>query len=284
MLGQALFGTLLSGFGSALSNQFNQQLQNDAQRWQTSERVASQKWNEQMWQANNSYNEGIYNQYLSPVAQIRQQREAGINPLSGYSANQNVLGSSNPSASASTPSSVSPPYIDNFVNPSTILAVAQAKNLEADTASKEIENYIASASKNEKLVSLFNEYAIKGWQKAQEQNKAIASEELWNQIYLGNELLRKKIDTEDSTSRIAAITAMFHQEDMIAKINDLNASYKLKDQEYKIKDMTKWLSEQFGVDPGAGDMYNVASLLLNPTARKNLLENLGLDSILSFFK
>lgn len=277
----AAIGAAANMIGQDWANAENEDIARDNRIWQTLEAQKSRDWAESMWNKTNEYND--------PSAQLQRLRNANINPLSSQISSSSAANVSTPSVPSAPNAIPSQNILNGFGQLGLQMAQienlnAQSNNLNAQTVGKEIENYITEATKDHRIVALMDEYATKGWQKVQEQNKATASEELWNQIYLGNQLLQKKIDTEDSTSRIAAITAMFHQDEMIAKINELKASTDLKTQEHSIKEMTKWLSQTYGVDPSAGDMYNVASLLLNPTARANLLKNLGLDSLLNFLK
>lgn len=66
------------------------------------------QWNLDMWNRQNQYNEEQYNKYNSPAAQVRQFREAGLNPnlamagSSSYSPAQAIGTASAPSGSAAS--------------------------------------------------------------------------------------------------------------------------------------------------------------------------------------
>lgn len=87
------------------NNEFNAQQAQLDRDFQAAMQDKTLDWNERMWQKNNEYNEQQYLKYNTPVAQLRQAQEAGINPnmvstngmSNSYSPAQAVSSSSSPS-------------------------------------------------------------------------------------------------------------------------------------------------------------------------------------------
>ena len=119
-------GGLFGLGGSAAQSYQNNKMQREAMAHQTSEREASQQWQDQQRiasqqyqtserEAQNQFSESMYTKYQSPQAMVQQYEEAGLNPrlaASGTAAPGASSGSSGgaPSASAPQGTTVAPPY------------------------------------------------------------------------------------------------------------------------------------------------------------------------------
>lgn len=77
------------------TNEANKEIAQSNQEWQTSERVAQQNYNTDMWNAENEYN--------SAASQVQRYKEAGINPYLAMSGSAGSAGSASSANSASTP-------------------------------------------------------------------------------------------------------------------------------------------------------------------------------------
>lgn len=184
-------GGIISGaaglIGGWMTNKANERMQRNQQKWQTSEREASQVYNTSEREASQRYNtserlasqqyqtsertaqndwqEYMYNQYNSPAAMAQQLKDAGLNPrLAGNSGVGGIAASSGssggapsgsaPSGSHVSPGSVSPPYMsgggytEGFANMANALkSIADAKKAGVDT--KKIEQEIANMKVSE---------------------------------------------------------------------------------------------------------------------------------------
>jgi hypothetical protein len=118
--GGSLLGPTGTAIGSALGAVFSQQYNQDQQNNYNAD---MQSWQEKMWNMNNQYN--------TPLAQRKRMEEAGLNPQLMYG--QGTVGNS--SAPPSVPTGSKAPQSD-FNNAQLALTLAQAKNIEADTANK----------------------------------------------------------------------------------------------------------------------------------------------------
>lgn len=90
----------------------------DARRWQTSERLSSQKYQQQFYQQQLADQQMLYEKYESPEAQARQMKEAGFSPLAalnGSMALSNGMTAPNPSSAPSAPGASLP----QLFNPGT---------------------------------------------------------------------------------------------------------------------------------------------------------------------
>ena len=86
---------------------------------------AKMRYDYQMWQKNNEYNEQMYNQYQSPAAMMRQYQDAGLNPAlmyQGASGSGTALGSSSPADSSSADYSVPQTKTDKFSRIMSVIA------------------------------------------------------------------------------------------------------------------------------------------------------------------
>lgn len=125
-LGSIALGPVASVASGIIQNNNNKKMQREAMAHQTSEREASQQWQDQQRiasqgyqtserEAQNAFSERMYNQYQSPDAMARQYEQAGLNPrlaVEGTAAPGASSGSSGgaPSASAPQGTTVAPPY------------------------------------------------------------------------------------------------------------------------------------------------------------------------------
>lgn len=176
-----LFNTILGAVGSGLSaipgpwaavgnglssiaSEYNAKEQLEAEQkfasaeaqknrdFQTSERLASQEYNLEMWNLNNDYN--------SPVEQLKRAQAAGINPNSIFSSG-NGGGFTPASPVTTSPMSgngtASTGSIANGLlthDAVTAQLLAQTRNIEADTANKEYELTWNQLSESERLDNL----------------------------------------------------------------------------------------------------------------------------------
>ena len=86
---------------------------------------AKMKYDYQMWQMNNEYNEQMYNQYQSPAAMVRQYQDAGLNPAlmyQGASGGSSALGSSSPADASSADYAVPQTKTDKFSRIMSVIA------------------------------------------------------------------------------------------------------------------------------------------------------------------
>lgn len=138
----------LPGVGSAISavsgiaNAIMNKKENDRNRkWQTSEREASQKWQEEQTARNIQHQKDLYQwqqeMYTSPAAQLSLLKEAGLNPDLAYG--NAVSGSSMPSVTSPTSATATSPNTYSYdsafrtISSSALSAAEISKlNSEAD--------------------------------------------------------------------------------------------------------------------------------------------------------
>lgn len=99
--------------------------------YQTSERLASQQWNQEMWNKNNEYN--------SLSSQIKRATAAGVNPASLIGSGSSSATSTPPTTSAMSGATASAPAGNNLAStlltaiPQALLSQSQARNLDSQT-------------------------------------------------------------------------------------------------------------------------------------------------------
>ena len=71
-------GSLLGGF---FSHNYNRWMLKQQMKYNTSEREASQDWQNQQREAQNQFSEDMYNKYSSPQALVNQYQAAGLDRL-----------------------------------------------------------------------------------------------------------------------------------------------------------------------------------------------------------
>lgn len=144
-LGAATFGAGLASAGASLANGIGQAFGANSANYkmrqhQTSERVASQQWQDQQRRSQNEFVESIYNKYDSPQALVDQYLSAGLNPRLAAGEAGQINASSGSSGSAPVGGSVplmnpwSSGFTSGFVDIANALkSIAEAKRAGADT-------------------------------------------------------------------------------------------------------------------------------------------------------
>lgn len=132
-------GSLLGGF---FTHNYNRWMLRQQMKYNTSEREASQDWQNQQRVAQNQFSEDMYNKYSSPQALVAQYQAAGLNPRLAVEGGQvgSVQASSGSSGSApkgamlSMPYMQSPDFTQGFVNMANVLkSIAEAKKAGVQT-------------------------------------------------------------------------------------------------------------------------------------------------------
>lgn len=132
-------GSLLGGLFSSWNNR---QLMKKQQQYNTSERIASQDWQNQQREAQNQFSEDMYNKYSSPQALVQQYNDAGLNPrlaaeggqVGSVQASSGTSGGAPSGAMPSAPFMQSPDFTQGFVNMANVLkSIAEAKQVGVQT-------------------------------------------------------------------------------------------------------------------------------------------------------
>lgn len=138
-------GSALVGAGSSIINGIGQLFGAKSANYkmrqhQTSERIASQQWQDQQRRAQNEFAETMYNRYESPQALVAQYEAAGLNPRLAAGEAGNVSASSGSSGPAPVGGSVPlmNPWQNGFTSgfvdiANALKSVAEAKKAGADT-------------------------------------------------------------------------------------------------------------------------------------------------------
>lgn len=286
-----LAGGVISSINSDKQNQLNKAESAAARKWQTSERVASQNWNLDMWNKNNAYNEQIYNQYQSPAAMLKQMRDARINPIGQFSDNSEQLGSNSVANGSSAPGT-SVPNMSGPLDPNLMESLARISNINADTAKKNsdtagqnLQNEISERTKNFSIDLAYCNDLI-----AQNQAELTDIENQFQRETFFNRVLQTAYECglKKYEEAIAGIELIYAPDRIKAQVEKIESEGKLNDQEYALNEMTQFLAKEFGINPKANWIYNVASLLLNPNARNNIISKIGIknpfDMISDVFK
>lgn len=144
-LGVDALGSVLgiSSQNAALKKQFeyNKRLQELAQQYNTSERIASQQYNKEMLDYSNAYN--------SPLAQRQRLQDAGYNPYmsnvsSGTSANTSISPQSSTASNVGL-SNIGSSVQSSFSNMANIIAQRQKVNSEANRNTSDSIRNLADA-------------------------------------------------------------------------------------------------------------------------------------------
>lgn len=129
-------------FGGIFSSWTNRRLIKQQQRYNTSERIASQDWQNQQREAQNQYSEDMYNKYSSPQALVEQYKAAGLNPrlaaeggqVGSVQASSGTSGGAPSGAMGSMPYMQSPDFTQGFVNMANVFkSIAEAKQAGVQT-------------------------------------------------------------------------------------------------------------------------------------------------------
>lgn len=228
-LGSIALGPVASVASGIIQNNNNKKMQREAMAHQTSEREASQQWQDQQRiasqgyqtserEAQNAFSERMYNQYQSPDAMARQYEQAGLNPrlaVEGTAAPGASSGSSGgaPSASAPQGTTVAPPYqnISSWAQGFGDIAQAMKSLAEAKKAGVETKRYEKFIDEEFRGIQLSND--------AQEVANAISKVDL---------------NVKEQTALKQAF----------AVLNDTNASYEKKHAELSHLEQLKLLTKK----------------------------------------
>lgn len=285
MIAGSLFGGVANSFGQASANYQNAQIAKDNRDWQTAEREKSQEWQEMMWNKQNEYN--------TPSAQLQRLRDAHINPLAGDMASSLAT----PLSVPNMPSAPNMPTMENTLNgvgnalqniSAANLQNAQANALNKQSVGQEIQNEIALRTKDYKVSQEFFKTCI-----AENETELKKLEVQYEEGTLDTRVfkLAKEAGLSNYNEALAGISLIYAPDRVLAEVKRIEAETKklrgesqLNEQKFNINEMTKFLSEMYGVSPDANTLYNVATLLLNPVARERIASMLGILDVLSIFK
>lgn len=129
--------------------------------YQTSERIASQEWNEMMWNKNNEYN--------SASAQVQRMLQAGINPNTafgnGYTSAESAAPTTTPQGggAASYSSSMASSILSALTDQN--LKMAQIDNLKANTESTEINTKYIGKRATAEIAKIYSDIGVNDFNK-----------------------------------------------------------------------------------------------------------------------
>lgn len=162
-------GSLLGGLFSSWTNR---RLIKQQQRYNTSERIASQDWQNQQREAQNQYSEDMYNKYSSPQALVEQYKAAGLNPrlaaeggqVGSVQASSGTSGGAPSGAMGSMPYVQAPDFTQGFVNMANVLkSIAEAKQagVNTDYLQKTLTARVSKAEAEAKAFEIANHFNMK---------------------------------------------------------------------------------------------------------------------------
>ncbi|QCS36466.1 minor capsid protein [Capybara microvirus Cap3_SP_394] len=276
----------LSSQGQAMANKKGVELAHEQMRWQERMRDEQNDWTLAQWNRENEYN--------SASNYVKRLREAGLNPLY-YDLNGN--GSAAGIQSASTGSASMPQIRNEYEGmaqgmaqsmPQILGAMQQLANIEQTKAQTQqtrqqttgltIDNAIKSLTQDSQISKIRQEAVnalLTG--KSIETNTQLTAEQVGNVSALTREIEQRitKLGIESAKIKqdttIAALMAVLGGKETLAKIDQIKAQTHGQHLENQVREATKYLAMTFGVDPQASDVYNIASLLLNPKSRHNVM-------------
>lgn len=134
-----LAGGILGSIGSVMNNNMQLKIARETNKLNRQMFDDQLEFNEMMWNKQNEYND--------PLAQRQRLENAGLNPLFfGLDGNGNASGWQSATPVPAQGASVQNPLSSLAAGLSSI---PQARNLEADTKGKELDNYIKDATKED---------------------------------------------------------------------------------------------------------------------------------------
>lgn len=211
----SIAGPLVGASGSVVGNLIGSSSQKSANKTNLQINQLNNDFNERMQRQNQAWQESMYNKYNSPVAQVKQLSDAGLNPALTFGNGAAMTGSvGNASASPAAAQQAFSPDMSGFVNSalsaSDILlqksrVESQNKNLDAQTQGLQIAN---SMKREELQAQIAKNLADAGVSKA-----TIKS------IMLGNEFNQRTMD-----ARVGAVDLQNNVMRSQAALNDVNAS------------------------------------------------------------
>lgn len=180
---------------------------------------AKMKYDYQMWQMNNEYNEQMYNQYQSPAAMVRQYQDAGLNPAlmyQGASGGSSALGSSSPADSSSADYSVPQTKTDKFSRIMSVIASMVGVGSQLGNVITQAKAQKANAKRQDEQTAIEQQNAdtarINAEASARKANAEAEDKENWNkygkEIYnLQKQYAQGEIDLQEFEKRIRAVSA-----------------------------------------------------------------------------
>ncbi|QXN75292.1 DNA pilot protein [Microvirus mar61] len=216
-LAAAGLGFLGSAVGASSSSSSNYK----ARQHQTSERLASQQWQDMQRREQNAFAEDMYKKYESPEAMAEQYRRAGLNPRLAATGGQSVsaqsgsagsapVGGAVPQTPSISPTSITGAFQDVFAS---LKALSEAKKVGVDTRLLEstFEDRVKQASLGTEAMELNNalqRYNVK-WSDKEHQaryekllldvaNGRIYGDKLREELRglgISNDILKNELDT-----------------------------------------------------------------------------------------
>lgn len=180
---------------------------------------AKMKYDYQMWQMNNEYNEQMYNQYQSPAAMVRQYQDAGLNPAlmyQGASGGSSALGSSSPADASSADYSVPQTKTDKFSRIMSVIASMVGVGSQLGNVITQAKAQKANAKRQDEQTAIEQQNAdtarINAQASARKANAEAEDKENWNkygkEIYnLQKQYAQGEIDLQEFEKRIRAVSA-----------------------------------------------------------------------------
>lgn len=180
---------------------------------------AKMKYDYQMWQKNNEYNEQMYNQYQSPAAMMRQYQDAGLNPAlmyGGVDGNGNAIGSSSAPDSSSANYDIPQTTTDKFSRIMGVISsmVGVGSQLGQTIISAKAQK--ANAKRQDEQTAIEDKNAetarITAVANARKSNAEAEDKENWNEygktIYsLQQQYAAGEITKQEYENRVRAVTA-----------------------------------------------------------------------------
>lgn len=180
---------------------------------------AKMKYDYQMWQMNNEYNEQLYNQYQSPAAMVRQYQDAGLNPAlmyGGVTGNGSAIGSNSAPDSSSADYSVPQTKTDKFSRIMSVIASMVGVGSQLGNVITQAKAQKANAKRQDEQTAIEQQNAdtarINADAAARKANAEAEDKENWNkygkEIYnLQKQYAQGEIDLQEFEKRIRAVSA-----------------------------------------------------------------------------
>lgn len=180
---------------------------------------AKMKYDYQMWQKNNEYNEQMYNQYQSPAAMMRQYQDAGLNPAlmyGGVNGNGNAIGSSSAPDSSSANYDIPQTKTDKFSRIMGVISSMVGVGSQLGQAITSAKAQKANAKRQDEQTAIEEKNAetarITAVANARKSNAEAEDKENWNEygkaIYsLQQQYAAGEITKQEYENRVRAVTA-----------------------------------------------------------------------------
>lgn len=180
---------------------------------------AKMKYDYQMWQKNNEYNEQMYNQYQSPAAMVRQYQDAGLNPAlmyGGVNSNGNAIGSSSAPDSSSANYDIPQTKTDKFSRIMSVISSMVGVGSQLGQAITSAKAQKVNAKRQDEQTAIEKQNAdtarINAEASARKANAEAEDKENWNkygkEMYsLQKQYAQGEITAQEYENRVRAVTA-----------------------------------------------------------------------------